>query len=364
MKKLTSPVRKVNAQVIGLDVHKRLIAYCILDRGGREIASGEIGGRPDALERFLAKHVGRRKSHLAFESSGHSLWVYDLLVARYGEDRVHVAQAKKIRAIANSQEKNDANDAFWLAYLTYEGRLPEAYVPPSTYRELRIATRERAETVRRRTVLYQRLRAHLAQLGRTVPTKTLRTVRARRFVAQVAKELPGERGHALAVYLREIEYQDEVIGAWEARIEAIAKELPAVQAIEEHLPGAGRVLASTVVAEAGPVERFRTAKAFARYTGLTPSERSSGGRTRHGGISREGSAYLRWALTQMAMACTRARRGAGWVVGEWIRKKQKRMAIKGKARCAAARKLSESIWRLFSYGECFDPARPFGRVRT
>lgn len=93
MKKLTSPVRKVNAQVIGLDVHKRLIAYCILDRGGREIASGKIGGRPDALERFLAEYVGRRKSHLAFESSGHSLWVYDLLVARYGEDRVATTRA-------------------------------------------------------------------------------------------------------------------------------------------------------------------------------------------------------------------------------------------------------------------------------
>lgn len=363
MKKLTSPVRKVNAQVIGLDVHKSMIAYCILDRGGREIASGQIGGRPSALEAFLLEHVGRRKTHLAFESSGHSLWVYDLLVARYSAARVHVAQAKKIRAIANSQEKNDANDAFWLAYLTHESRLPEAYVPPDTYRELRLATRERIEAVRRRTVLYQRIRAHLAQLGRRIPTRTLRSVRARDCVARIADEIGGERGHALQVCLGELAHVDGIVAGWDARIAAVAEQLPAVQAIERHMPGAGTILASTVVAESGPIERFATAKAFGRYSGLTPSERSSGGRTRHGGISREGSAYLRWALTQMAMACTRSRRGPGLAVGDWIRKKQKRMGSSGKARCAAARKLAESIWRLFAYGECFDAARPFGVKR-
>ncbi len=40
------------------------------------------------------------------------------------------------------------------------------------------------------------------------------------------------------------------------------------------------------------------------------------------------------------------------------------MGIKSKARAAGARKLAESIWRLFHYGETFDPARPFGGPRT
>ena len=129
LKKLTSRVKKVGAQVVGLDVHKQMIAYCILDRSGCEVASGEIGARPAALEKLMKRFVGRKQSHFSFECSGYSLWVYDLLVDRYGAERVHVAQSKKIRAIANSQEKNDANDAFWLAYLTHEGRLPESYVP-------------------------------------------------------------------------------------------------------------------------------------------------------------------------------------------------------------------------------------------
>ena len=316
--------------------------------------------RPDALERFLAEHVGRRKTHLAFESSGCSLWVHDLLVKRYGKERVHVAQAKKIRAIANSQEKNDANDAFWLAYLTHEGRLPEAYVPPTPYRELRIATRERTELVHRKTVNLQRLRAHLAQIGRTAPTTTLRTVKARCFLRTLAAELGGERGQALTHTLHELEFQEEAIAEWEGRIAVLAEDMPEVRAIEEHMPGVGRTLAAVIAAESGPIRRFRTAKAYACYTGLTPTDRSTGGRTIHGGIDRAGSPHLRCALAQMAMACLRSRRGPGVAVGNWIRRKEKRVAIKGKARCAAARKLAESIWRLFHYGECFDPARPFG----
>ena len=360
MRKLSDPVRKVKGQSIGLDVHKKMITYCILDRRGREIACGEFGGRPDALDRFLKEHVGRRKTHITFESSGYSLWVYDRLVDLYGAERVHVAQAKKIRAIANSQEKNDANDAFWLAYLTHEGRLPKSYIPPTIYRELRIATRERAQIVHRRTTIYQRVRAHLAQIGRLVPTRTLRSIRARRFLRELASELSGARAHALKLSLRELEYQEEAIADWEARIAKIAKDLPEVEAIQEHMPGVGPVLASTIAAESGPIRRFHTAKAYAAYTGLTPSDRSTGGRTIHGKIDRAGSPHLRCALDQAVKACMRCRRGPGVAVGNWVRAKQKRMSIKGKARCAAARKLAESIWRLFHYGECFDPARPFG----
>ncbi len=110
------------------------------------------------------------------------------------------------------------------------------------------------------------------------------------------------------------------------------------------------VLAATIAAESGPIRRFRTAKAYASYTGLTPSDRSTGGRMIHGGIDRAGSSHLRWALGQMVMACQRSRHGPGVAVGNWVRAKQKRMSIKGKARCAAARKLAESIWRLFHYG--------------
>ncbi len=164
MKKLTPTVEKVNAEVIGLDVHKDLTVYSRLNRRGEEVESGKFPSRHEDLRRFLQSKVGRKRTHIAFEASRSSLWVYQLLVEMYGQDRVHLAQANRIRAIANSKSKNDFNDAWWLAYLTYEGRLPEAYVPEANVLELRIATRERMDAVRRRTKVINRLRSHLAQL--------------------------------------------------------------------------------------------------------------------------------------------------------------------------------------------------------
>jgi len=49
MKKLTRPVQKVNAPVLGLDIHKDLIAYSFFDRAGDEIECGEIAGSESEL---------------------------------------------------------------------------------------------------------------------------------------------------------------------------------------------------------------------------------------------------------------------------------------------------------------------------
>ena len=40
------------------------------------------------------------------------------------------------------------------------------------------------------------------------------------------------------------------------------------------------------------------------------------------------------------------------------------MGCKAKARAAGARKLAESIWRLFHWGETFDASKPFGGLPT
>jgi transposase len=155
-----------------------------------------------------------------------------------------------------------------------------------------------------------------------------------------------------------------VIEEWNELIDDFVQGLPEVDLIAEEMPGVGRILAATIVAEAGDIHRFGSSKAFARHTGLTPSDRSSGGKVIHGRITREGNPYLRWALKQAAIGCGRMREGPGHAVGESIRTKKKRLGSGAKARAAAARKLTESIWRLFHYEELFDMARPFGGIRV
>ena len=52
---------------------------------------------------------------------------------------------------------------------------------------------------------------------------------------------------------------------------------------------------------ASPTTRLRARS----YAGLVPSTCSSGGVTRHGRITREGSRWLRWALVEAAMVHVR-----------------------------------------------------------
>lgn len=360
MKKLSDPVRKVNAQCVGLDVHKSVTVFCVLDAEGRTVEEGRFPSTRSGFVDFIEQRLKAGPTHFTFEASRSSLWVYGVMREHLEEDYIHVAQAKRIRAIANSNEKNDSNDAWWLAYLTYEGRLPEAYVPGTAILDLRIATRERTACVRQRTKVINRLKAHLAQIGAVVPSSSIRTAEAQHFLAETVRKVEGVRGQALRGCLDELGYQDAAIAKWEGVVNDLCADLPDVELLANEIPGVGSVLAATIVAEAGDIRRFRSAKAFGCATGLTPSDHSTSGVTRHGSITRAGNPHLRWAMTQAAMGCLRTRSYPGLAAGDWIRAKQKRMGNKAKARAAGGRKLAESIWRLFNFGECFDAARAFG----
>lgn len=261
--------------------------------------------------------------------------------------------------IANSKKKNDRNDAFWLAYLAFEGRLPEAHVPERPLRELRIASRERTHAVNVRSNAIRRLRAHMRQLGERLPTVSFDTKQGRAFAAQLAARTRGARGLAMREALTEIAHFDAAVKRWEARLDRLCKKLPAARDLRREIPGVGKILAATILGETGSIERFASPKALARFTGLTPSDRSTGGVQIHGAITREGSSHLRWALVQAVMHCMQCKRGPGLAVGDWTRARARKLG-RGKARVAAARKLAESIWRLFHWGERFDAAKPFG----
>lgn len=363
MRRLPDPVTKVNAYVLGLDVHKRITVWVLLDRRGRRVNEGEIRSCPEVLERLYREVIGRKKAHVAFEASGGSLWVFDTCERLMkGVERVHVAHAKHVKAIANSHQKNDRNDAWWLAYLTFEGRLPEVWLPRGRWRRWRTATRERVACVRERTRTMKRIHAHLRQAGRPLAKGALARQEGRDRLRDVVSTLDPIVCMAIEQGLEHVELLTDRIVAWEKQIAEMVGEDAEVAVLQEQIPGVGPALAPTILGESGPLDRFRSAKAYGRYTGLPPSERSSAGQTRFGKMSREGNPQLRWALTQAVTSCLRCRYGPGVAVGNWVRAREKRLGSRKKAKVAAARKLAEAIWRLFALGECFDLERIFGRV--
>jgi transposase len=61
------------------------------------------------------------------------------------------------------------------------------------------------------------------------------------------------------------------------------------------------VLAFTIAAEIGQIERFASPEKLAGYTGLCPRVVQSGDSDRRGPLSKQGPRYLRWALLEATM---------------------------------------------------------------
>lgn len=363
MKRLPDPVQKINAWVLGLDLHKNVTVWVLLDRRGRFVDQGEIKSRSAALKALYRKIIGRKTAHIAFEAGGCSGWAFDTCEELLKDEaRIHVAHAKSVKAIANTTQKNDYNDAWWLAHLAYEQRLPEAWWPRGKYRELRTASRERTAYVQERTRVSKRIHAHMRQVGHALPKGVMKNGKERDALRALLPELSTVLRMAIEQELEHYDLLTAHIHAWDQAITKMAEDMDEVAVIEKEMPGVGTTLAAVIVSESGPITRFRNAKAYGRYTGLTPSERSSAGKTRFGKISREGNSQLRWALTTAVSACLRTRQGTGVAVRNWVRAREKRLGSCKKAIGAAARKLAEAIWRLFQLGECFDLERIFGRV--
>jgi transposase len=86
-----------------------------------------------------------------------------------------------------------------------------------------------------------------------------------------------------------------------------SKVWPVIEALMA-LRGVSLLAATTVVAEIGDLKRFAKASQLMAYLGLVPSEYSSGGSTRRGGITKTGNSHVRRVLVEAAWAYRHAAR--------------------------------------------------------
>ena len=359
MKTLLRKGKGFKGCTIGLDLHQKFIQVVVLDKNGNDAQSKRIDFKKEALTELLTEWKSRGEVQVVFEACGCFLWVYDLAAEVLGRERVHAAHAAKIGMIANSGEKNDHNDAWWLAYLLYERRLPEAFVAEGELRELRLAGRELRSHTDLRSDLIRRVRSSLIQTGQKLPkgwhTSALKRATAKALIDAV----PGMRGEALKDLYAQIESLSVTIAKWRKNVEKLCLAFPEARVIMAEMPGMKSIVAGLLYGEQGSPTRFHDAKAYARSTGLTPGYRESGGKAQTVGISRQGSRLARWAFTRAVLSCLRCRKGPGVHVKKWVENQVKRQKVKKKVIVAAARKLAEGVWRLIKNGETFDLKRAF-----
>jgi len=278
---------------VGLDVHYRSSAICILDRNGKVVKQTQVGGP-------VGKAVGvldrlKRPFAICYEASCGYGALYDVL--RGLAKRVVVAHPGQLRLIFKSKRKNDRVDAKKLATLLFLDQVPQVYVPSVGVRSWRSLIEFRHRLVAKRTRAKNGLRSLLRGHGITQPAK--RRLWTKKGLAWLAGlELPTEEADLQRdVLLDELSMLETQIKRVERKLNAVGKQHPGVILLRT-IPGVGPRTSEAVTAYIDNPGRFGRNKNIGAYFGLVPCQDQSAGSDRLGHITREGPSTVRKVLVE------------------------------------------------------------------
>lgn len=281
---------------IGVDHHRRFSYMTVMDEKGKIVKEGAVNNCKEDIASFLTQAQCDGSSAAVLEASRNWTVMYDWLEELVHE--VHLAHPLKVKAIAEAKIKTDKIDARVLAHLLRSDLLPEAYVASSEARQVRNVLRQRMFFVRLRTMVKNRISGLLdryPELSEQRPCKDIFTPKGKGWLQHIeVKEVD-----------RKVLDEDlELLGALEQRIaksNSLVKELaqgdPRVKLLKT-IPGIGEFFSVLIAYEVDDIRRFCNEKKFFSYIGIIPSTFSSGGRTFHGRLTKQGNKYLRWAIVE------------------------------------------------------------------
>ena len=211
--------------------------------------------------------------------------------------------------------------------------------------------RARDLLVKQRTQLINMMRGLLAEFGVDIPKGLERALLvARQIVDGKAPEVPFEAAKVVGtlsqqaldthVRLREI---DRDLAVW-LRGNEVARRLMTI-------PGIGPVGATALAASVTDPHQFRSGRQFAAWLGLTPLQKSSGGKERLGHITKMGDKYLRKLLIVGMRSRVRRAKQNPTVdprLADLLARKPTRVAT-----VAMANKTARIIWAIMARGETY-----------
>jgi transposase len=241
------------------------------------------------------------------------------------------------RRAGRERGKSDPIDALAVARVALrEPDLDHPRPGEERFRELKLLVIYRDDLVDERRRAQQRLRWHLHQLDPSlvVPAGALdRTVWVERVGRWLARRPTGVQVRVARDLLGRCRALTRTIGELDRDLEAMSTAL-APTLLE--LPGCGGLTAAKLLAEIGPIERFRSDAQLARHGGVAPLEASSGKHQRHR-LDRGGNRQLNCALHRIAVTQSRVHPPAR----AYLERKQ----AEGKTRREALRCLKRQLAR-------------------
>jgi transposase len=264
--------------------------------------------------------------------------------------QVEIADAQKVKGLAPLACKTDRIDAWVLAELARRDLVPAIWLPDPSVRAERERARWRLHLVRHRSSLKQRVHAVLLTHGKPCPVSDLFGVRGRQLLARLG--LPEPWQGTIEASLRLIDELDREIGDCERELRRLGADHRYVPLLLT-VPGISWVLAYTIAAEVGDINRFASPRKLAGYSGLCPRVYQSGERDHRGPLSKQGPRYLRWALVEAAThACTHPAYKDRYQATKARLGKQRGAKV---AQVDPASRLAEAIRQMLTRNEAFAP---------
>jgi len=215
------------------------------------------------------------------------------------------------------RQKNDMADAEAICEAAQRPTMRFVAVKSEAKQAASVIFRARDLLVIQRTQIINALRGHLGEYGLIAPQGPSHVERLIAQIEDPASGIPGAARSCLARLVKilrglqsEISELDRDIAA-RAKADDIARRLMTV-------PGIGPLIATAIEALAPPPETFRSGRDFAAWVGLTPVQRSTGGKERLGRTSRMGERTLRRLLIIAASGVVRWAKRKGVLPGSWL----------------------------------------------
>ena len=181
--------------------------------------------------------------------------------------------------------KTDKIDSQVLAVLSQRDLVPAIWLPHPRIREERELARFRLHLVKHKSALKNRVHSTLINFGRPCPVTDLFGVAGRELLARLQVPEPWRSNITASLALID-ELEDQIDDA-NRRLKDGHADHPYIPLLMS-VPGVGWVLAFTIAAELGAIERFPSPEKLTGYTGLCPRVNQSGDRDRRGPLTKHG----------------------------------------------------------------------------
>jgi transposase len=330
-------MRRVFRGCAGIDVHKKMLAVCLLKAGSgddefvREVRT--FGTTTRELLSLLDWLLAAGCESVAMESTG-VYWkpVFNILEPSV---KVVLANAQHVKALPG--RKTDVQDCEWLAELHLHGLVRASFIPSPEIRELRDLVRTRTKLIAERARHANRIQKVLedaniklgsvasdvlgvsgrAMLDRLVAGQTDPRILAEEARGRMRSKRPALREalegrirphhrFLLQTHLSLIDSLDAALATLTEEIEERMRPFAEIRDRLDGITGIGVDVATVYISEMGvDASAWPTYRHAASWVGLCPGHHESAGK-RKSGRTRHGNRWIKQAFVQAAWSAQRA----------------------------------------------------------